>query len=103
MSKVTIEPPKGLKNKLLTAFGTSGLGEIAERIYMKEDSNLGWRRLLFSLCLFNAVIQERNKYDALGWNLPYEFTSSDLEVGSKVNGSSEKGRFSQLMNSSIDA
>ncbi|XP_078256078.1 dynein axonemal heavy chain 6-like [Rhinoraja longicauda] len=78
--KVTIEPPKGLKNKLLAAFGTSGLGEITERIYRKEDSNLGWRRLLFSLCLFNAAIQERNKYGALGWNLPYTFTSSDLEV-----------------------
>ncbi|XP_051881424.1 dynein axonemal heavy chain 6-like [Pristis pectinata] len=78
--KVMVEPPKGLKNKLLTAFGSSSLGEVTERIYRREDSELGWRRLLFSLFLFNAVIQERNKYGALGWNLPYEFTSSDLEV-----------------------
>ncbi|XP_059839458.1 dynein axonemal heavy chain 6-like [Hypanus sabinus] len=78
--KVTVEPPKGLKNKLLTAYGSSGLREVTERIYRRENSKLGWRRLLFSLCLFNSVIQERNKYGALGWNLPYEFTSSDLEV-----------------------
>ncbi|XP_072105024.1 dynein axonemal heavy chain 6-like isoform X2 [Mobula birostris] len=78
--KVTVEPPKGLKNKLLTAYGSSGLREVTERIYRRANSKLGWRRLLFSLCLFNAVIQERNKYGALGWNLPYEFSSTDLEV-----------------------
>ncbi|XP_067883713.1 dynein axonemal heavy chain 6-like [Heterodontus francisci] len=78
--KVAVEPPQGLKNKMLTTFGSSGSGEVTEMIYMKENMGLSWRRLLFSLCLFNAVIQERNKYGALGWNIPYEFTSSDLEV-----------------------
>ncbi|GCB84525.1 hypothetical protein scyTo_0025084, partial [Scyliorhinus torazame] len=77
--KVAVEPPQGLKNKLLTSFGSSGSGEVTEGIFMKENKGLSWRRLLFSLCFFNAIIQERNKYGALGWNIPYEFTSSDLE------------------------
>uniref|UniRef100_UPI00398EE57F dynein axonemal heavy chain 6-like isoform X2 n=1 Tax=Pristiophorus japonicus TaxID=55135 RepID=UPI00398EE57F len=78
--KVAVEPPQGLKNKLLTSFGASGSGEVTERMFRKENTGLTWRRLLFSLCLFNAVIQERNKYGALGWNIPYEFSSADLEV-----------------------
>ncbi|XP_078069639.1 dynein axonemal heavy chain 6-like [Mustelus asterias] len=78
--KVAVEPPQGLKNKLLSSFGSGGSGEVTEGIFMKESTGLSWRRLLFSLCCFNAIIQERNKYGALGWNIPYQFASSDLEV-----------------------
>ncbi|XP_064811633.1 dynein axonemal heavy chain 6-like [Oncorhynchus masou masou] len=76
--KVTVEPPRGLKEKLLHTFSPSG--EVTERSFCKMDCSPAWKTLLFSLCFFNAIVQERKKYGPLGWNIPYTFTSSDLEV-----------------------
>ncbi|RUS88172.1 hypothetical protein EGW08_004069 [Elysia chlorotica] len=78
--KMTVESPRGLKANLLRTFGSSGTGVITEKLYDEGSSKQGWRPLLFGLCLFNSVIHERKKYGTLGWNIPYEFNDSDLEV-----------------------
>ncbi|KAM4694195.1 dynein axonemal heavy chain 14 [Discoglossus pictus] len=90
--KLAVEPPQGLKGKLLQTFDSSGTGVITEKIYEKEECGPWWKRLLFSLCFFNAVVNERRKYGALGWNIPYEFTSSDLEVSVQMLGMLMEGQ-----------
>ncbi|KAH3860157.1 hypothetical protein DPMN_023048 [Dreissena polymorpha] len=72
--KVTNEPPKGLKANTRRAFA-----EITPNFF--EDHVLGadWRRIVFGICFFHAIIQERKKFGALGWNIKYEFNDSDRE------------------------
>jgi dynein heavy chain len=53
---------------------------VTEEIFERSDCGPWWKKLLFSLSFFNAVINERNNYGTLGWNIPYNFISSDLEV-----------------------
>ena len=78
---MTVEPPQGVKNNLQRLFGGSGIGAVTERGYQETcPGNPAWKNLLFGLSLFNAVIHERKKYGRLGWNIPYEFNDSDLEV-----------------------
>ncbi|XP_046903615.1 dynein axonemal heavy chain 6-like [Hypomesus transpacificus] len=76
--KVGLDPPRGVKEKLLHTFSPSG--EASERTFSQADCSPHWKSLLFSLCFFNAIVQERAKFGPLGWNVPYTFTSSDLEV-----------------------
>ena len=79
---MTVEPPQGLKANLLRSFGGGGSGAITQKLYEQScPDHPEWHTLLFGLCFFNAVIHERKKYGRLGWNIPYEFSDSDLEVG----------------------
>ncbi len=37
-----------------------------------------YKQLLLRLCLFHAVLTERQQYRALGWRRPYDFTAADM-------------------------
>ena len=76
--KMTIESPRGLKNNLKQNFGPGGF--VNRKLFDTEDYGSHWKRLLFSLGFIHALIHERKKFGPLGWNLPYEFNSSDFEV-----------------------
>ncbi|EFC47930.1 hypothetical protein NAEGRDRAFT_78559 [Naegleria gruberi] len=73
--KMTLEPPKGLSTNLKGSFDNY------DDTFMEHSSKpVEFKKLLFSLTFFHAVIQERRKFGPLGWNIFYEFTAGDLDV-----------------------
>ncbi len=76
--KITNEPPKGLKNNLSRTFN-----EVKEEDYEKCTKPVPFKRMLFTLAFFHAVILERRKFGSIGWNIPYEWMDSDFEISKK--------------------
>ncbi|OON20270.1 ATPase family protein, partial [Opisthorchis viverrini] len=72
--KVTNEPPKGLRANLSRA-----LNELTAESFETHFLGETWRKLVFGICFFHAIVLERKKFGPLGWNISYDFNDSDRE------------------------
>ena len=72
-TKVTNEPPAGLKAGVLKSYTV-----LVDQDRLERVDTVQWRQLLFALCFMHSTVQERRKFGPLGWGIPYEYNNGDL-------------------------
>jgi len=77
--KMTTEPPKGIKSNMKRLY--HNMPDSKFHGLAKPDK---FKKLLFALCFFHAILLERKKFQQLGWNIVYGFNDSDFEVSSVI-------------------
>lgn len=73
--KMTTEPPRGLRANMLKLYNLVGQDQ-----FERCKQSAKYKKLLFSLCWFHAILLERRKFKSLGFNIPYDFNESDFSI-----------------------
>jgi dynein heavy chain len=69
--KFTNEPPQGVRAGLKRSFSEY------DQDYLDISNLAEWKPLIYAVAFTHTTVQERRKFGPIGWNIPYEFNSSD--------------------------
>lgn len=69
--KYTNEPPSGMRAGLERTYGN------LTQDFLDYSESPFYLPLVYAVSFLHSVVQERRKFGALGWNIPYEFNSAD--------------------------
>lgn len=75
---MTLEPPSGLRLNLLRTYEAMDPKDFEE-----SSKPEPYKKLLFGVCFFHAIVQDRRKFGPIGWNILYSFTNEDLDCTRK--------------------
>lgn len=76
--KMTNEPPKGMRANVLRS-----MSQYDDKSLNDCAKPFEYHKLIYALCFFHALIQERRKYGPLGFNQIYDWTTGDLDISQK--------------------
>ncbi|RHY82455.1 hypothetical protein DYB31_012048 [Aphanomyces astaci] len=73
--KMTKEPPKGIRANLKNSYM-----KMTDDMLDATGKPEKYRKLLFGLAFFHAIVIERKRFGPLGWNIPYAFNDTDYDI-----------------------
>jgi dynein heavy chain len=76
--KMTNEPPKGMRANLMRS-----MSQYDDRQLSDCKKSFEYHKLIYALCFFHALTQERRKFGPLGFNQAYDWTTGDLDISQK--------------------
>ena len=73
--KMTLEPPAGVRANMLGSFAS------IDASWLEDCAKPhAFKKMIFGICFFHAVMRERGKFGPIGWNIPYTFSTADLQI-----------------------